>query len=78
MFDLQENINLEQLSELLNKTLPTNKSILALLTKGILLLQKNKYMHMDIKGANILRSEENIIGYNSKFSIAGMRNTKKS
>ena len=43
----------------------TNKALLLLLTNGIQLLQKNKFLHMDIKGANILRSEDNILKHNN-------------
>ena len=41
----------------------TNKSLLLLLTKAISLLQKSNFLHMDIKGANILRSEDDITKY---------------
>lgn len=43
----------------------TNKALLLLLTKGIVFLQKQKFLHMDIKGANILRSEDDILKHNN-------------
>ena len=51
MFDLQENINLDKLAELLNNTLPTNKSILDSVSKKLL---KNIYNINDFEKLLIL------------------------
>ncbi len=36
----------------------TNNSLINLLNKGIIPLNKNNFLHLDIKGANVLRKEE--------------------